>query len=496
MRSKTFFWHLRVLLFLIAAGCSYKALAADPCAACAGFPDKDPNSGRFITVTVHEATLGDTGPGQKVFNVSFQVSPSIPVGAKFEVGIFDGDVGGFWDTFAPPAPDQLNYFMFVDPNKVGNDVGTDLLAVANGGTPVTSSITPDNAWILFNITQDAGAFNAAQNVFFYHFVAIWNTLNNANEQNLFKVSVEGTPFLLAGSTIGFLGTDNSVNGPTIPIPGSPTYDGTFTFLFSIPSIGTPSTISLWDGDADFSGDTDDPNTEPCVPLVANSCNSIPFQVSPFTVPEGANGGIANPPTPNIMYTVTGPGGFNIANNDPSGGQEWERFKIGLNNVPFDPTDVDVQVPSIPPGVYQWNWKNVGVFNNIFIHSDFDIFTCPGNADVCQPPPPPPPPPPNCEIVTPPIVKAAPGRAIPFTVTNTGTVSGTVSIKPFSNGACFQIAPGSPQQVTLAPGQSYTFTLIATNCPLNAGKQPQNSSIVVTTSCGPDKIVQVEWVNKL
>jgi hypothetical protein len=29
---------------------------------------------------------------------------------------------------------------------------------------------------------------------------------------------------------------------------------------------------------------------------------------------------------------------------------------------------------------------VGVFNNIFIHADFDIFSCPGNADLCQPPP--------------------------------------------------------------------------------------------------------------
>jgi len=110
--------------------------------------------------------------------------------------------------------------------------------------------------------------------------------------------------------------------------------------------------------------------------------------------------------------------------------------------------------------------------------------------------PPPPPPENCNIVTPQLVKAAPGRSIPFTVTNTGTTTGTVSIKPFSNGACFQIFPGSPQQVQLAPGQSYTFMLVATNCPLTAGKQPQNASIIVTTSCGPSKIVQVEWMNKL
>src|SRR4030095_13210495 len=152
MRSKTLFWHFRVLILLMAAGCFYQALAADPCAACAGFPDKDANSGRFITVTVHESTLGDVGPGQKVFNVSLQVSSAIPVGSTFQLGIFDGDVGGFWDTFAPPTPDVLDYFMFADPNKQGVDSGTDLLAAANGGSPVTSQFPGmDNQWVFFNI---------------------------------------------------------------------------------------------------------------------------------------------------------------------------------------------------------------------------------------------------------------------------------------------------------------------------------------------------------
>jgi len=469
----------------MAAGCFYQALAADPCATCSGFPDKDANSGRFVTVTVHEATLGDVDPGQKVIGISLQVSKSIPAGSTFQFGIFDGDIGGFWDTFTPPTPDVLDYFMFADPNKLASESGTDVLAAANGNVQVTSQFPGmDNQWVFFTITQNAAAQAPGGGDLFYHFLAKWETTNNPNEQNLFKVSVDGIPFLLAGSTVGFLGTDNSVNGPAIPIPGSPTFDGTFTFLFNVANATTA--IRLWDGDADYEFDTDDFNTGPCLQKLSTDpvCPDIPFLVSGAAQPEGANPG--NPPEPDISYTVTGPFGT-VTNNDPSGNQEIELYRIGLTG---DAT-ADVTVPTIPAGFYQWNWKNVGVFNNIFIHADFDIVSCPGNPGVCpqlQPP--------GCNIVPPQLVKAAPGRLIPFTVTNTGAAPGTVSIKPFSNGACFQIVPGSPQQVQLAPGQSYTFTLVATSCPLNAGKQPQNASIIVTTSCGPSRIVQVEWVNKL
>jgi len=388
VKSKSILVPLQTAALLLIAGFFQLALAQVPCSPdCHGFPDADANSGRFVTVTVHEQTLGDVLPGQKVIGVELQVSSAIPVGTTFQLGLFDGDVGGFWDTVTPfnppgqPFPtDVLDYFLFADGGQTHPEVGTDLLKAANGNVQLTSmAANMDNKWVLFNITQNAAAQGAGGN-FFYHFVAKWETTNNPNEQNLFKISVQGLPFLPAGSTVGLLGTDNSVNSPGIPIPGTPNYDSTFTFVFQVP---TPATqIRLWDGDADYDMDTDDFNTGPCLQKLTSDpvCPDIPFLVSGAAQPEGAHPG--NPPFPNVQYSVTGPIGT-VTNLDPSGASEIELYRIGLTG---DAT-ADVTVPAIPAGVYFWNWKNVGVFNNFFIHADFDIFTCEGNAAICQPPPP-------------------------------------------------------------------------------------------------------------
>ena len=79
---------------------------------------------------------------------------------------------------------------------------------------------------------------------------------HTNEQNNFKVSVEGTPYLPAGSTVGFIGY-----GPNDPDPVSfppTTYDGAFTFRFFLDAPAT--VINLYDGDMDRADDTDDANS--------------------------------------------------------------------------------------------------------------------------------------------------------------------------------------------------------------------------------------------
>src|SRR5262249_9053773 len=156
-----------------------------------------------------------------------------------------------------------------DPLLTGNN------NIAQSILTVSSTTLPDNDWKLFNVAQVATALNPQSGDYFYHLVAIWTTLNNPNEENLFKVSIQGTPFLLAGSTIGFIGAAHPELGG---IPNNIVYDGNFTFQFVVPS-GTAS-ISLWDGDADRVDDTDDPNS-PSLP---------PFQTSPFTKPQGVNPG--------------------------------------------------------------------------------------------------------------------------------------------------------------------------------------------------------------
>jgi hypothetical protein len=395
MTSNSVLVALRAAALLVLAGLVQTALAADPCTACNGFPDKDRNSGRFITVTRGEATLGDTGTGESQFNISIRISGSIAVGQTFELGIFDGDMNGpkqdsganlfFYDT-APTGstPDQLTYFVIPDPMHNGAQCVD--AACSNAIFSVSSTGMPDNDWAIFNITQTMAAKDTATNTgdFFYHVLTLWTTKNNVDEENLFKISVQGTPFLLAGATIGFIGV---VNVPNPPVgfneiaPNNISYGGDFHFAFFVPNSTT--SISLWDGDADRKDDTDDPNS-PAFP---------PFPHSPLTVAQGVNPG--NPPDdntgtffvvpPNIFYTVSDPTNTVIAtNNNPSGNQEWELFKIGLNGQCVTPTDCDTTVAALPPGLYHWDWHGVDAENNIFVHPEFDLFACPNGT--CTPPP--------------------------------------------------------------------------------------------------------------
>jgi hypothetical protein len=399
LTTRKFLVPLHAVLLLLVAGLFQAAMAADPspCGTCNGFPDKDNSSGRFITVTRGLQTLGNVDPGQHVFNVSIRVSGSIPLGANFELGIFDGDVGGVFDSYntnlgrggTSVLPDTLHYYLIPDALLTGNDDISQQIFM------VQSNVLPDNAWYIVKIPQNINAYNPQSGDYFYHLIAIWDTQNNFEETNLFKVSVQGTPFLMAGSTIGFMAVPNN---PTGEIPNVPTtittYDGHFDFNFLVPS-GIAS-ISLWDGDADYVNDTHD----------ANSPSLPPFQTPAETQPEGANGG--NPADdgsvatwftvpPSIRYTVNGPGGLSVSNTDPSGNQEWELFKIGLTGQCVVPTDCDVTVASIPTGNYTWNWTGVDAYNNIFVHPQFDL--CPSGV-TCLPPPCPngacPPPPPACQ----------------------------------------------------------------------------------------------------
>ena len=100
---------------------------------------------------------------------------------------------------------------------------------------------------------------------------------------------------------------------------------------------------------------------------------------------------------------------------------------------------------------------------------------------------------TCNLKFPSIVKARPRASISFIVSNPGGLPATVSVKPLFSSACFSIAPGFPQQVTIGAGQSVVFALNALNCPINARQFAQNSFIVIESSTCPPRSVQVEWV---
>ncbi len=123
-------------------------------------------------------------------------------------------------------------------------------------------------------------------------------------------------------------------------------------------------------------------------------------------------------------------------------------------------------------------------NNVTTVENSLVRICPGFA---------PPVPPVGRCTIPDVVTARPGRSSGFVISNDGRVSQTVTVRPFFSGACFSLFPEYPQQVAIAPGESYPFTINARNCPSNAGSLPPNSLIVVeTTSCGT-KNVQIAWM---
>ncbi len=154
------------------------------------------------------------------------------------------------------------------------------------------------------------------------------------------------------------------------------YDGTFDFYFDQP-VSQPD-ITIWDGDFDFGKfdgsvkDTDDPDTP-----------NAPFQPSwatTDTVSEGVATGFmrlshrqpAGRPAitagtsaylsvpPSIFYDLIFPDGQSYRNDNPSGNQEWEQFKISTD--PFVRSQMDYHADTIPAGIYQLHMQGVDMQN--------------------------------------------------------------------------------------------------------------------------------------
>lgn len=349
-----------------------------------GLPDMDPMSGRFINVTRGMSSLGDVGIEQNVVNVSLEISPAL---TEFELWIFDGDMGEQWDRWQEPSVggasypfDDVEFVLYRDPQVVGNTNSVDQLASWSG------FVMPDNQWFTVKVSQDAGAYNPVRGAYYYHLICKWVITNNwQNEQNNFKIAVQGRPFLRAGSTVGFEGYKQLFDQRLADNSGQPrtSYDGTFTFYFALPE-ATPDgqdlqVIDLWDGDADVRDDTDDPNS-PAFP---------PFQYSPYTLSEGIRPGNPRDDSgveairipPNVYYVVIAPNSiWQVNNMNPSGNSEWELFRIALDSA----SNADFVVSSLPAGIYTWQFRGLDQLNTTFLHVQYDLY--PDN-----PPPPPPPP---------------------------------------------------------------------------------------------------------
>lgn len=339
-------------------------------------PTCDVADGRLLAIASQNLiTLSET-------NLDLQIS--VPADAlSFSIGVFDGDMRGVdssgvahWDTgFAAP----YEYSLYADPASDGT--GTIPVPLTTGSVTVLSTSMPDNNWVDFTVSTGPEARTPSGNYFYRLNIRLLPT--TLQTQNAFKIR---TTALLSGMTLdpaarpfSYIANlaglaDLQTVYPLYPATTPTRYDGTFNFYFEVPSSKTE--LVLWDGDFDrgkFDGtdrDTDDLDT-PNAPF-------LPAWFTIDTVPEGVASGLpgttGNPADdrspagngifllkpPSVRYDVIFPDGQVFANENPSGNQEWEQFRISTGS--FDASLMDYSASAIPPGVYQLRISGVDMGN--------------------------------------------------------------------------------------------------------------------------------------
>jgi hypothetical protein len=332
--------------------------------------------GRFLAIASQNLiTLSES-------NLDLQIS--VPADAtSFSIGVFDGDMRGFdasgvshWDTgFAA----TYEYSLYAD--AAANGTGTIPIPLTTGSVSVLSTSMPDNNWIDFSVSTGPDARTPSGNYFYRLNVRLLPTA--LQTQNAFKIRTSAVlsgmtldpaarPFAYIANLAGL--ADLQTVYPSYPATSPTRYDGTFSFYFEVPFSRTE--LVLWDGDFDrgkFDGtdrDTDDADTP-----------NAPFRPAWFTidtVPEGVASGLpgtsGNPAddrspagngiyllkAPSVRYDVIFPGGQSFANENPSGNQEWEQFRISTES--FDASLMDHSTSAIPPGVYHLRISGVDMGN--------------------------------------------------------------------------------------------------------------------------------------
>src|SRR3954471_14058714 len=320
---------------------------------------------------------------------------SVPAGTtNLTVGVFDGELTGLdgagvshWDTGSPAT---FQYTLYADPNR---DHAAATVVPLSGQPSVLSTATPDNAWIDFTASTAASAQAPSGNYFYLLRINLTTPLIfPAVTLNAFKIRTGGA--LVGGSSLfpspepfsyiaGLTGSSTTGAGdykiiyPSFPAVTPTTYDGFFNFYFDEPV--SQQDITVWDGDFDrgqferTDKDTDRPDTP-----------SLPFKPAWATLDtlfEGVAVGTVGPPastgnpaddrnpagsgifllrTPSIRYDLLFPDGRTFANNNPSGNQEWEQFKVSSD--PSDPNVDHHTVDLIPPGVYRLRLQGVDMQN--------------------------------------------------------------------------------------------------------------------------------------
>lgn len=368
---------------MILGGALALLTAAPAAAAWKCLPTCDPTDGRFLAIA---------GAGFETLSPpELDLQIAVPAGsASFDVGIFDGD-GGEYDPFGDFNWDAgvtalFSYSLYADP--AANGTGLVPVDLAPGQPTVLSPALPDNQWTDFTVATGPAALSPSGNYFYVLKVRLLDptqvTLNSFKVRSSSILSgmtldpVE-RPFSYVAPWTSF--TDIAIIYPNYPDALPTTYDGSFRFYFDVPV--SQDQIDLWDGDFDrgkfdlTDQDTDDPDT-PGAPF-------LPTWSTPDTVPEGVavgGTGTGSPADdtdpdgfgvyilrePSVRYELTLPGGTVLANENPSGNQEWERFAVS----------------AVPPGVYKLDILGVDMLNLNALLLPFRVLCVDETGEPCAP----------------------------------------------------------------------------------------------------------------
>ncbi|MEM7009758.1 MAG: hypothetical protein AAF462_11555 [Thermodesulfobacteriota bacterium] len=342
----------------------------------------------------------------------------VSTGENFEFGIFDGDARMQFDPVVGSEDVQIKLELHADPLGDGSGLAGPVIALwTSDGSDGLNTGEPmlDNDWSDFTFPNDPSALNANGEYVYTLFITPLSPTLGTSISNLFKLRTPGIMYVPAGIPVSFAAAINSetpelsvellmliypnitCDNPACTMicggftPTSlcdyrdpscclheTTYDGIWNFFMEVPDGETA--LDIWDGDFDHGDenspvfDTDDPNTPgfPFLPPWTAGTEAI-SETANISQPNDDNGpptGSVVVRTPNIFYSVIDPLGNSYQNNNPSGDREWELFR--LDTLTSDPSIADVQVPSIPAGLWEIRIEGVDMSNLNALVLPFDM----------------------------------------------------------------------------------------------------------------------------
>ncbi len=361
-------------------------------------PSCDETDGRFLSIPgANLSTL-------TAQDINIRIAVPSDVG-QFQIQIFDGDTNL---TGGPDSHWDLNF-------TLGQDLNFEMFYADGTGDPVNNpawpltgigNAMPDNAWFSAPTINTEARAQGEDGLYRYRLrVRLANPASSSISNFKLRVTPDsvlatiGEPFgfqapiySFADAEIIFPDWPNNVGDPNHDYPvgfgdkltpkepnyaPNTTYDGTFTFFArnGVPGEGgvDPTEFVAWDGDLDRGSfdntmlDTDDPNTpNDLLPVWAvtdtkfEGAQPVNSNNPPdnFAIPEDLNlFRRALVRTPAVAYDVfpaddTGwPGGTRFVNDNPSGNQEWEQFR--LSEAIENPSTADYWgIADLKPGIYK------------------------------------------------------------------------------------------------------------------------------------------------